>query len=384
MQCPACGALQKIGVEQCPVCEAPVSNSTPDSRQSGLNPTQSLRTHIAQTVVAATNGAQNQPPTSKLIEFPGVSRSPLPQWRKDLSERVREVQERRAREAAEEESGEKDEARSSAPQLELLPQADVAPLNPLVSAALRRIERAHSATRTMNRSTSAPASALAYAPENEYSVDSLPEFDAAFGSSEPEDYDHTLPTTEPAQPEKVHNLVVVAPQATRTETKPKPRRLIVDNDPALNYLDAVPTTLRVDVAKQDQASAFSRLLAAIVDLMVVALLCAPFAAAVELVDANWQGFRLLAIAAATFSVVSFLYLTISTALTGRTVGLRLFSLRIVDSRTGLIPTGKQSAGRALVYVASLLTLGLVALYALIDRDKRTAHDRLARTAVVGA
>src|SRR5258707_10381543 len=37
---------------------------------------------------------------STLIEFPGVSRA-VPEWRKKLSQRVREVQEQRAREAAE-------------------------------------------------------------------------------------------------------------------------------------------------------------------------------------------------------------------------------------------------------------------------------------------
>ena len=39
---------------------------------------------------------------STLIEFPGVSRHAMPEWRKELSERVREVQEKRAREAARE------------------------------------------------------------------------------------------------------------------------------------------------------------------------------------------------------------------------------------------------------------------------------------------
>jgi uncharacterized RDD family membrane protein YckC len=57
-------------------------------------------------------------------------------------------------------------------------------------------------------------------------------------------------------------------------------------------------------------------------------------------------------------------------------------LRIVDARTGLIPTGKQSAGRAVIYLASLLTLGIVSVLALIDSDKRTAHDRLTSTAVI--
>ena len=86
--------------------------------------------------------------------------------------------------------------------------------------------------------------------------------------------------------------------------------------------------------------------------------------------------------ALVYSVMSFLYFTISTALTGRTLGLRLFSLRIVDARTGLIPTGKQSAGRALVYLGTILTLGLASLYVLIDRDNKTAHDRLTRTTVI--
>ncbi len=81
---------------------------------------------------------------SKLIEFPGVSRSTVPQWRKELSERVREVQEKRAREEALELSLEtRSNGSQATPQLELLPQTEAAPVNPLVAAALRRIERAH-------------------------------------------------------------------------------------------------------------------------------------------------------------------------------------------------------------------------------------------------
>lgn len=383
MQCPSCGALQEIGVEQCPVCEA-VSNA---------NETLSGSLDMAETPAAASNGAHNHPSNSKLIEFPGVSRSSVPQWRKELSERVRKVHEKRAREAAleaaEEEPRNKDEAANVAPLLELLPQADVAPLNPLVTAALRRIERAHHAAQGVNRLASTPgAAALAYATENEYRAEALPEFEiagvAAVGSLEPQQFDG-LPETEPAQPEKVHNLVVVPPSVTKNEsqrTKPKPRRMIVDNDPALNYLDSVPTSVRVEVVKYHHAPAFARVLGAVVDLMVVALLCAPFAALVELTNGNWRDLKVAATGGVVFSVMSFLYFTISTALTGRTFGMRLFSLRIVDARTGLFPTGKQSAGRALVYLGTILTLGLASLYVLIDRDKQTAHDRLTRTTVI--
>jgi len=381
MQCPSCGALQEMGAEQCLVCEA-LSNS---------NETLPGSVDMAETPLEASNGVEN-PQTSKLIEFPGVSRSSLPQWRKDLSERVREVHEKRAREAAleatEEGSQDKDEGANVAPLLELLPQSDVAPLNPIVTAALRRIERAHRAAQGASRLASAPGgAALAYAADNEYRAEELPEFEgtvAAVGGLEPQQFDG-FPETEAAPPEKVHNLVVVPPPVTKNDSqrpKPKPRRLIVENDPALNYLDSVPTSVRVEVVKYHHASAFARVLGALVDLMVVALLCAPFAALVELTNGNWRDLKVAVTGAAVFSVMSFLYFTISTALTGRTFGMRLFSLRIVDARTGLIPTGKQSAGRALVYLGTILTLGLASLYVLIDRDKQTAHDRLTRTTVI--
>ncbi len=110
-----------------------------------------------------------------------------------------------------------------APLLELLPQADVAPLNPLVTAALRRIERAHHAAQGGNRLASTPGgAALAYVTETEYRAEAVPEFEiagvAAFGSLEPQQSD-TLPETEPAQAEKVHNLVVVPPPVTKDESQ---------------------------------------------------------------------------------------------------------------------------------------------------------------------
>src|SRR5260370_8306644 len=48
-------------------------------------------------------GSSNAEPaqTSTLINFPGVTHRIMPEWRKTLSRRVLEVQERRAREAAE-------------------------------------------------------------------------------------------------------------------------------------------------------------------------------------------------------------------------------------------------------------------------------------------
>jgi uncharacterized RDD family membrane protein YckC len=81
-------------------------------------------------------------------------------------------------------------------------------------------------------------------------------------------------------------------------------------------------------------------------------------------------------------VVMFLYLTASTALAGRTWGMSLVSLRAVDADTGLPPTTKQSVTRAVLYVVSLIALGLGIIYALFDAEGRTVHDHLSSTAVV--
>ncbi len=62
--------------------------------------------------------------------------------------------------------------------------------------------------------------------------------------------------------------------------------------------------------------------------------------------------------------------------------MRILSLRTIDTRTGLIPTGGQSMKRALGYMFALAVLGLGLLYALIDPDGRTIYDRFSKTIVI--
>jgi len=78
-----------------------------------------------------------------------------------LSERVREVQERRARDEALEAERRRLEAAASPPQLELLPQATMPAVNPLVAAALKRIERAHQSAPVADTRSTRAAAAMA-------------------------------------------------------------------------------------------------------------------------------------------------------------------------------------------------------------------------------
>ncbi len=331
---------------------------------------------------------------STLIEFPGVARNTLPEWRKELSERVREVQERRAREAAREAAEaerQRVETAVNPPQLELLPPAEMPAMNPLVAAALKRIERAHqSASLEARPPRTSLATAIAYAPEREENTmnETVPPTIQLEIESEPPVVAAVVPAVIEAPPvaEKSHLVVVPPPseaEPVKTEAAAAPKRLIRDdpNDPALNYLDSVRRNVRVDDGVRNSASAFRRIVCALLDLIFCALATAPIAAAVQFTGNNLRDPRAIMVLAGALVVVTFLYLTLTTALTGRTWGMRLLSLRVIDTKTGLIPTGGQSIGRSFFYLLSLAT-GVGILFALVSREGYTAHDRFTRTAVV--
>ena len=310
----------------------------------------------------------------------------MPEWRKELSERVREVQEKRAREAAHE-AAEAERQRLKAavnpPQLELLPPTPSPAMNPLVAAALKRIERAHQPAPSESRQPrSTLATAVAYAPEREDNdmsdtVPSIPQL--AF--EEPE----ILQAEPEVTVEKAHHLSVVPviePVAPPIETpKAPPKRLIKDDDPALNYLDSISSSFCVDDLNRQSASAFRRLVGAVVDLIFCGILTAPIAGAIYFTGNNLQDPRAIGVLAGSLVVVTFIYLTLMTALTGRTWAMRMLSLRVIDTKTGLIPTGGQAIGRSFFYLMSLATVVGI-LFGLISREGYTIHDRFTRTAVI--
>jgi len=389
MQCPSCGAISEV-LECC----ADLGTETYENLESTAESV--ILTHELN--MNSASDVQPQHRKSTLIEFPGVNRTPVPEWRKELSERVREVQERRAREAAEstEVVTETSETDLTAPQLELLPAAELPTMNPLVAAALKRIERAHQAAAPeVRQSHNILATAVAYAPareENEpvvYSPVLTPQL--AF---EPEVEETQISIQEdgdePPQVEKSHNLVVVAATVESEVEIPKtqlppPKRLIVDdpNDPALNYLDSISRSIPVDETDSRRPAAFRRLVCALLDLIFCGLLCAPIAFAMRMTGTNLQDIRAIEVLAGCLVAVTFIYLTLTTALTGRTGAMRLLSLRVIDIKTGLIPTGGQSIGRSFLYLLSLALAGFGILFALVSREGYTAHDRFTRTAVIG-
>jgi uncharacterized RDD family membrane protein YckC len=374
MRCPACGARYKTASVRCPECGALLSQSSvAPSAQTQSDQTNTMKkTGLPKARQRRRSAAKKTP---SLIEFPGVNRSAVPEWRKELGERVREVQEKRAREAtlvsSEIAPPSAEPEPKSTPMLELLPQAEIPPLNPLVVAALRRIDRAHPETGGNN----VAATAVAYKEQPALDIDPASANSATDAAV--------------SRPERVHNLAMVptpeVPEVSAAPETRKPRRVIGDqDDPALNYLDSIRTSVRFERRGHCSAPVFLRMLSALADLAVVALFSSPVLALTKFTHLEWQNPRLIGLEVITFLVVGFLYLTVSVAFTGRTIGMKLFSLRVVDARTGLIPTGSQSAGRSVVYLLSLVAAGIALIYAFINSERHTFHDRFTRTSVIRA
>jgi uncharacterized RDD family membrane protein YckC len=435
MQCPSCRAVYSNGLDLCPRCKTPSAKAVPDPQLKSNQPQTETQASMAGNVsrreaashpapeASASSAVQTQA-ASTLIEFPGMAHRP--QWRKELSERVREIQERRARDAEREaqelaqrkldqpeplpDSAVASSAASSGtpstPQLGLVPQPDAPAVNPIVAAALKRIERARQPPSLPSRArmgSGGAATAVARVAEEQFEDESQLEnliLHAPVPAPAPtpvQDARAEASAEKTPEPLREHGLVVVQSppslpkEVQKTETVRK-TEVVVQPEPKLVFAEAVddtfagrleePAPISTEQPYDDHAPAFKRLAGALIDLLVVAFASTPFAAIIELTNGNWMDIRVASSMGGIILLVMFLYLSASTALTGRTWGMSVVSVRAVDAVTGNGPTTWQAVGRALLYMLSLATLGLGILYALFDAEGRTAHDHFSSTAVV--
>lgn len=132
--------------------------------------------------------------------------------------------------------------------------------------------------------------------------------------------------------------------------------------------DCAPITMRFN----------SGLFDLIIGSFVSLLLLVPFMS----FGGEWFGVAGIFAFAATTAIVMFLYLTTAVALYGRTFGMRLFSLEIIDIEGEEYPTIHQSAVSACVYMLSLICGGIGFITLFFNDEGRAAHDLVSRTIVV--
>lgn len=86
--------------------------------------------------------------------------------------------------------------------------------------------------------------------------------------------------------------------------------------------------------------------------------------------------------AAAFGIVMFTYLTVGIGLRGRTLGMKIFSLEVIDIEANEYPTFHQSAVRAAVFLLGLPLLGIGFLPTFFNEERRAAHDLISGTILV--
>ena len=84
----------------------------------------------------------------------------------------------------------------------------------------------------------------------------------------------------------------------------------------------------------------------------------------------------------TCAVVMFIYLTTSVALYGRTFGMRIFALEVIDIEGEDYPTIHQAAVSSVVYIFSLALGGVGFVTLPFNADRRAVHDLISGTIVV--
>ncbi len=116
----------------------------------------------------------------------------------------------------------------------------------------------------------------------------------------------------------------------------------------------------------------------IIGTFAAAILLSPFL----LAGGEWFSLSGIITFAAVLAVVMFGYLTLSIGYFGRTVGMRLFSLELVDAEENDYPTMHQAAVSSCVYIISLALGGIGFLPVFFTEEKRAAHDLVSGTILV--
>ena len=174
---------------------------------------------------------------------------------------------------------------------------------------------------------------------------------------------------------------IPADVSSRTDVEPaesKRIKIVVET----NHADEPEVAVEDVDDIEDLAPLSMRFGAGLFDLMIgvfaTMLILSPIAfAGIEWL--SWGGLLTLTGAAA---IVLFLYMTASLGFFGKTAGMKLFSLELVDAVDNEYPTIKQSAVNSSIFLLSLGLAGAGFISMLFNEEKRALHDLLSGTILV--
>ena len=130
---------------------------------------------------------------------------------------------------------------------------------------------------------------------------------------------------------------------------------------------------------EDLAPFSMRFNAGLFDVIIGAFGSLALLSPLSLLGGDWISLSGLLTFSATCSIVMFVYMTLSLGLYGKTFGMRMFSLELVDADENEYPTFHQAAVHSAAYLLSLPLLGIGFITVLFNEEKRAAHELLSGT-----
>ena len=133
---------------------------------------------------------------------------------------------------------------------------------------------------------------------------------------------------------------------------------------------------------EDLAPFSMRFGAGLFDLIIAGFSSMLMLSPIAFSNGDWFSTAGLLTYAATCAIVMFLYMTVCLGFSGKTLGMRLFSLELVDAAENEYPTLHQAAVNSAVYILSLIFGGTGFLTVFFNEERRAAHDLLSGTILV--
>jgi uncharacterized RDD family membrane protein YckC len=441
MNCPACKRDLASTLSVCPSCGTMVNDSVREELASKISPiVKSAKIEIKEKPPAAAPIAISEPipppsqplapvlsiapprghtgeifakPTSPtLIEFQNKN-AVLPEWRLELQNAVR----RRNG------GGAQTEPTAAAPRqtvlvskgatalkAEVIEQpAPVTASNPTLEKALRRIEQSRQKYHTeeepkpadlpaappsqqpktfpytiVNKTQETPAKSSNFQSGADFI--SKPRIATPLTDSKPEKFDTNKLPPLPAKiasnfERRPVEISLLENEIEEEENKSFAIRA-VEAAEVVAYADPETEESEVEEEADDRAPVALRFNAGLFDLIIGSFISVILLAPFMLSSGNLFTIQGLIAFLATCSVVMFIYLTTTIGTMGRTYGMRIFSLELIDIEENAYPTFHQAAVSSAVYLVSLALGGMGFLTLFLNHEKRAAHDLLSGTIVV--
>jgi len=206
--------------------------------------------------------------------------------------------------------------------------------------------------------------------------------------------DEPVPVAEKRDTNKLPPIERVVPIPAPAATEPAAKR--IESGPLSNEFPEIkriqinlerpeeiaPAADSYDDEIEDLAPFSMRFGAGLFDMIIAGFATMLLLSPLAFTNSNWFTSAGLLTCAGGLALVAFLYMTICLGFFGKTMGMRLFSLELVDAIENEYPTLKQAAVNSSVFLLSLGVGGAGFLTAFFNEERRALHDLLSGTILV--